>query len=66
MIVNRWTMTALLGALALPLLAQMAIGQQNPAAPSAAPATNAAPAGRGAGRGGPNPQAQLFAARCAG
>ena len=65
MTINRWTMTALLGALAVPLLAQMAIGQQTPPAPAAAPA--AAAAGRGgAGRGGPNPQAVMFQARCAG
>ena len=58
---------AVMGALALPLLAQIAIGQQAPApAPAATPA--AAAAGRGAGGAGrgPNPQAQMFTARCAG
>jgi glucose/arabinose dehydrogenase len=53
---KQWYLLAAMGAVALPLLAGIAAGQQAPA-PAAA--------GRGAGRG-PNPQAQMFAARCAG
>jgi hypothetical protein len=47
MTVYRWAMTSVLGALALPLLAQIATGQQNPVAPAVPPAAAAAAAGRG-------------------
>jgi glucose/arabinose dehydrogenase/mono/diheme cytochrome c family protein len=56
MTLKQWAVLAAVGALALPLLAEIASGQQAPA-PAAA--------GRGAGRG-PNPQAQMFASHCAG
>jgi glucose/arabinose dehydrogenase len=62
---KHWAAALAASALALPLLAEVAIGQQAPATP--APAAAPAPAGFGGGGGrGPNPQAEMFKARCAG